>query len=142
MIALKGFAVLLCAQAAGEVLARFLQASFGWTLPGPVWGMLLLCLALLVPWVQATMSEAIGAAAQTLLTHLSLLFVPVGVGVVVHLELLSVYGGKLIGVLLISTWLGLAVTALVLRARWPQGEAMALGSSADKGSAPIKRGAA
>jgi holin-like protein len=139
MVALKGFAALLCAQAAGEVLARFLQASWGWTLPGPVWGMLLLSLALLVPWIQKSLSEAIGTASQALLTHLSLLFVPVGVGVVVHLELLSVYGVKLIGVLLVSTWLGLAVTAWVLRARWPQGQAMELGPSADAG---VKQGAA
>lgn len=139
MVALKGFAALLCAQAAGEVLARFLQASWGWTLPGPVWGMLLLSLTLLVPWVQKALSEAIGTASQALLTHLSLLFVPVGVGVVVHLELLSVYGLKLIGVLLVSTWLGLAVTAWVLRARWPQGQAMELGPSADTS---VKRGAA
>jgi holin-like protein len=139
MVALKGFAALLCAQAAGEVLARFLQASWGWTLPGPVWGMLLLSSTLLVPWVQKALSEAIGTASQALLTHLSLLFVPVGVGVVVHLELLSVYGLKLIGVLLVSTWLGLAVTAWVLRARWPQGQAMELGPNEDTS---VKRGAA
>ena len=108
-------------------------------LPGPVWGMLLLSVALLVPWVQRALSEAIGTASQALLTHLSLLFVPVGVGVVVHLELLSVYGLKLIGVLLVSTWLGLAVTAWVLRARWPLGQAMELGPNADTS---VKRGAA
>lgn len=119
MKALQGFAVLLCAQAAGEVLARVLKSGFGWTLPGPVIGMLLLCAVLLVPMFQRTLADAIGQAAQVLLAHLSLLFVPVGVGVMVHLNLLSVYGWKLALVLVLSTWAGLAATALMLRALWP-----------------------
>ena len=119
MKALQGFAVLLCAQAAGEVLARLLKSNSGWTLPGPVVGMLLLCATLLVPWFQRLFAQAVGQAAQVLLSHLSLLFVPVGVGVMVHLGLLSSYGLKLAVVLVVSTWVGLAVTALVLRALWP-----------------------
>ena len=54
-------------------------------------------------------------AAGFLLTHLSLLFVPVGVGVMTHLALLSAYGVRLIAVIVLSTWIGMAVTALVLR---------------------------
>jgi holin-like protein len=119
MKALQGFAVLLCAQAAGEVLARVLKSGFGWTLPGPVIGMLLLCAVLLVPVFQRTLADAIGQAARVLLAHLSLLFVPVGVGVMVHLNLLSAYGWKLALVLVLSTWAGLAATALMLRALWP-----------------------
>lgn len=119
MKALTGFAVLLSAQAAGELLARGAKTAIGFTLPGPVWGMLLLAAVLLVPWVQERLAQSVGEAATVLLAHLSLLFVPVGVGVMVHLALLSQYGWKLAGVLLISTWLGLAVTALVLRAMWP-----------------------
>ncbi len=129
MKALQGFATLLCAQATGEVFAQLLKSSWGWTIPGPVLGMLLLCLALLIPWVQRWLAEPIGQAAHVLLTHLSLLFVPVGVGVVVHLGLLSAYGLKLFLVLVLSTWLGLAVTALVLRSRWPTDEG--------NGSAPL-----
>ena len=52
MKALTGFAVLLSAQAAGELLARGAKTAIGFTLPGPVWGMLLLAAVLLVPWVQ------------------------------------------------------------------------------------------
>jgi holin-like protein len=51
-----------------------------------------------------------------LLAHLSLLFVPVGVGVMTHLGLLSHYGGRLLLAITLSTWIGLAVTAWVLRA--------------------------
>ena len=119
MKALTGFAVLLSAQAAGELIARGAKSAVGLTLPGPVWGMLLLTALLLVPWVQQRFAQPVGEASTVLLAHLSLLFVPVGVGVMVHLGLLSQYGWKLAGVLLMSTWLGLAVTALVLRAMWP-----------------------
>jgi holin-like protein len=49
------------------------------------------------------------------LSHLSLLFVPVGVGVMTHLGLLSQYGLRMLLVVVLSTWVGLAVTALLLR---------------------------
>lgn len=123
MQVLTGFAVLLVAQSLGEVMARWVNAQLGLALPGPVWGMLLLGLALLAPWVQRQLATAVGEASRVLLTHLSLLFVPVGVGVMVHLGLLSAYGWKLLAVLVLSTWLGLIVTALVLQLFWPQPQA-------------------
>jgi holin-like protein len=58
----------------------------------------------------------VAPAADVLLAHLSLLFVPVGVGVIVHLDLLAGHGVRLVVVLVLSTWVGLAVTAWVLRA--------------------------
>ena len=61
------------------------------------------------------MREPVNAAADLLLAHLSLLFVPVGVGVITHLALISQYGWKLLLVIVLSTWAGMAVTALVLR---------------------------
>ena len=57
------------------------------------------------------MAAAVGQRA-----HLSLLFVPVGVGVMTHLGLLSTYGLRLLVAITLSTWIGLAVTAGVLRA--------------------------
>jgi holin-like protein len=90
MTALRGLALLLLLQAAGEGLAR----AFGLPVPGPVIGLVLLLAAL---------------------DHLSLLFVPVGVGVITHLDLLSRYGFQLLAVIALSTWIGLATTALVLR---------------------------
>jgi len=44
-----------------------------------------------------------------------LLFVPVSVGVIVHLGLVAPYGLRLAAVLLLSTLVGVAVTALLLR---------------------------
>ena len=61
------------------------------------------------------MRAAIGAASDALLAHLSLLFVPVGVGVMTHLGLLTTYGLRLLLAITLSTWIGLAVTAGVLR---------------------------
>jgi holin-like protein len=57
--------------------------------------------------------------ATVLLAHLSLLFVPVGVGVVAHLGLIGQYGPRMLLALVLSTWAGLLVSALVLRALWP-----------------------
>jgi len=45
-----------------------------------------------------------------------LLFVPVGVGVMPHLGLLGQYGVRMLLVIVLSTWAGLAVTVQVLRA--------------------------
>jgi len=108
MNALRGLALLLLLQAAGEALAHALRLPF----PGPVIGMVLLLAALRV----AVLREAVQAAAEVLLANLSLLFVPVGVGVVTHLDLVSTYGLRLLAVIVLSTWIGMAVTALALRA--------------------------
>jgi holin-like protein len=105
---LTGLAWLLVCQSAGELLARLLQLP----LPGPVLGMLLLLVALRWPLVRTP----VGAVADALLAHLSLLFVPVGVGVMTHLGLLSQYGLRMLVAIVVSTWIGLAVTAVVLRA--------------------------
>ena len=105
---LTGLTWLLLCQSVGEALTRL--AHLG--LPGPVIGMLIL--VGLLRW--KAVREPVGAAADALLAHLSLLFVPVGVGVMTHLALLSQYGLRLLVALVLSTWIGLIVTALVLRA--------------------------
>jgi holin-like protein len=111
MEALRGFALLLLLQAIGEGVANLLKLA----VPGPVVGLLML--TLVVQW--QPLRPSIEAACGVLLSHLSLLFVPVGVGVITHLQLLSSYGGRLLVVIVVSTWLGLAATALVLRALLP-----------------------
>lgn len=108
MDALTGLAWLLLFQSIGEVIARATHAG----LPGPVIGMLLILVAL--RWERVR--TPVAAVAQILLDHLSLLFVPVGVGVMTHLGLVSQYGVRLLLAVVVSTWIGLAVTALVLRA--------------------------
>ncbi len=117
MDALKGLTLLLLCQSAGEALARLL----GLPLPGPVLGLLLM--AALLQW--APVRGPVEAAATPLLQHLSLLFVPVGVGVVAHLGLITQYGARMALALALSTWIGLAVTALVLQKLWPREDAPA-----------------
>ena len=106
MNALRGMVWLLVFQSAGELLARGLALP----LPGPVIGMVLLLLALRWPAVQTPVAECAGF----LLSHLSLLFVPVGVGVMTHLSLVSQYGVRMLAVVVLSTLAGLAVTVLSL----------------------------
>ena len=107
VLALRGFAWLLALQAAGELAVK----QFGLTVPGPVLGMIFLLLALKLPSVRL----AVAGCAEFLLNHLSLLFVPVGVGVMTHLGIFSDFGWRIAVVLVLSTWVGLSVTALTLR---------------------------
>jgi len=73
-------------------------------------------LALALAW--PPLREPVASAANALLPHLSLLFVPVGVGVLLHTDLIMLAGWTLLAVLTLSTWIGMVVTALVLRALW------------------------
>ena len=110
MTGLRGLAWLLLLQSIGELLSRGLSLPF----PGPVIGMVLLLVAL--RWV--VVREPVSVCADFLLSHLSLLFVPVGVGVMTHLSLVSQYGGRMLLVIVLSTLIGLAVTALALNFLW------------------------
>lgn len=106
MQALRGLAWLLAFQSVGELLSRGLYLPF----PGPVIGMVLLLIAL--RW--QVVREPVSSCANFLLAHLSLLFVPVGVGVMTHLSLVSQYGFRMLAVVVLSTLAGLLVTVLSL----------------------------
>jgi len=114
VIALRGLAILLLLQAAGETLTHALGLPF----PGPVVGLVLLLGCLRFEWIRETVS----AAADVLLANLSLLFVPVGVGVITHLDLVSAFGIPLLAIIVVSTWLGMATTALIVRAMTRSGD--------------------
>ncbi len=98
--------MLLLFQLSGEVLAR----ALGLPLPGPVIGMgLLLGLLLARP----AMADRLRDTASGLLGHLSLLFVPAGVGIVGHLGLLEQAGGAILLALAGSTIVAIATGAAV-----------------------------
>lgn len=100
--------ILLACQLAGEVIVR----AAGVPVPGPVLGMVLLCAALAL---RGGTPANLHTTASGLLAHLSLLFVPAGVGVMVHLDRL---GDELVAILValvLSTALTIAVTAIVFR---------------------------
>ena len=99
-------ATLLAFQLAGETLSR----GLGLIVPGPVIGMVLL-LAFFIASPRS--AAAIQPTALGLLSHLSLLFVPAGVGIVGHLDQLGADGVPIMLALLISTALAIAVGALV-----------------------------
>jgi len=109
---IRGFAVLLSFQLAGEALSRALHLP----VPGPVIGMALLLLAL---QLGAARGEGLRAVATGLLSHLSLLFVPAGVGVILHAHLLASQWLPLAVSLVASTAATLAVTGWLAQRRGP-----------------------
>ena len=104
---IPALATLLACQLLGEVVVRWASLP----VPGPVVGLalLLVALALRPTWV-----DAIKPTAQGLLQHLSLLFVPAGVGVMQHLQRLGNEALAIGVALVVSTFVGLAVSAWVM----------------------------
>lgn len=95
--------LIFCCQLIGEMFV----AALGLPVPGPVVGMALLFTGLLI---HGRVPDSLGSVADALLTHLSLLFVPAGVGVMLHARLI---GNELVPIsvaLVISTVLTIAVT--------------------------------
>jgi putative effector of murein hydrolase LrgA (UPF0299 family) len=109
VILLLAFAVLLVFQCLGEGLV-FL---FGLPIPGPVAGMLLL-LASLVAWPR--LHEVVETGANELLRHLSLLYVPAGVGVIAAAVGVEGQWLAVVVAVVVSTLATMAVTGLVLQA--------------------------
>ena len=105
---LQGFVVLLAFQLLGEVI----HVASGLPVPGPVLGMLGL-LAMLI--ARGEVSAEVKGAASGLLRHLSLLFVPAGVGVMVHRKLLAAEWPTLLLVLIASTAIALVVTGWTMQ---------------------------
>ena len=95
-------------QLAGELLV----AALSLPLPGPVAGMLILLGGLIV---HGTIAEQLGAVGEALLGNLALLFVPAGVGVMLHAGLLGRDWVAVASALVLSTLLTIVVTALVMR---------------------------
>jgi len=109
---IHALALILLCQLTGEGVSRFLALP----VPGPVLGLAILFVLMLA---SDRVAALVRPTADGILRHLSLLFVPAGVGVVGHLGSLSQYGGKLAVVLIASTALALVagVLAFVVVAR-------------------------
>lgn len=106
---LPSLTILLLCQLAGEVIARLFKLP----IPGPVIGMMLLFTGLVI---RRGIPENLEKTGTTLLSHLSLLFIPAGVGVTVHLKLLADEWLPIAVALVVSTVITLAVTGLVMQA--------------------------
>ena len=126
---IRGFFLLLMFQLIGEVAAH----GLGLPAPGPVVGLALLvgALALARAWRsfddEALGESELGRAATGLLSALSLMFVPAGVGVVQYLGLLKEQGVAIAAALVVSTAVTLLATVgaflLVKRVIGLRGEA-------------------
>ena len=100
---------LLAFQLAGELVVRLT----GMPVPGPVLGMMLLVAFFAL---RGGVPDELKKVASVILAHLSLLFVPAGVGLMLHAARLEAEWLAIGAALLGSTVLSLVVTVLVFRA--------------------------
>jgi putative effector of murein hydrolase LrgA (UPF0299 family) len=117
--------IMLC-QLAGEAIVRGLALP----MPGPVIGLVLLLMLLLArDWTDLLArgplrNNGVETTAKGMLAHLSLLFVPAGVGVIQQLDLVAAHGIAIAAVLAGSVVITLLVTVATfllsvrLMARW------------------------
>lgn len=102
---LYSLTILLLCQLAGEVLVRLLHLP----VPGPVCGMVILfaglCLIGRIP-------DPLARTTDGLLSNISLLFVPAGVGIMLHFELIATDWLAIMVGIAVSTAASLLLTAL------------------------------
>ena len=104
---LSALTLLLILQLVGEAIVVY----FDFAVPGPVLGMLLL---LIILFLRGGVSTSLSQVAQGLLQRLSMLFVPAGVGVTTHLVLIKDSWQAISLAVVISTLLGIIVTAVLM----------------------------
>lgn len=111
--------ILLC-QLLGEIVVKLTKLP----VPGPVLGMVLLFGGLV--FIPKRLPDDIETTGGALLRYLALLFVPAGVGVVTHLDLLLRSWAPIAAAVTLGTFITIAVTALAMRAlnrrRAPEGD--------------------
>jgi holin-like protein len=105
---LVGLLLLLLCQLLGE----WIVLALGLPVPGPVFGMILLLAGLIA---RGRVPDLIRVPAEGLLRYLALLFVPAGVGLMVHAELIAAEWLIIMLALVVSTVVTILVTALVLK---------------------------
>lgn len=106
---LGALTLIFACQLAGELLV----AVTGLPVPGPVIGMVLLLAGLIA---RGGIPEPLAAVGGALLSNLALLFVPAGVGVMLHVALIGREALPITVALVVSTVATVAVTALVMNA--------------------------
>lgn len=105
---------ILVLQLIGEVLQKY----FDLAIPGPVIGLMLMLLTLMMMnskklnMLVPLRTEIINTS-EKLLGYLSLLFVPIGVGVVMHLQLLEMQLLRILVVIILGTMSTMIFTSLI-----------------------------
>lgn len=106
---LRPLTILLACQLTGEILVRVAGVS----VPGPVVGMLILFVGLVV---KGTIPAPMESATNGILRYLSLLFVPSGVGIVANLELVTKEWVPILGAVVVATLVTIGGTGWLLQA--------------------------
>ena len=101
-----------------QLVGEATQKYFALPVPGPVIGLVLMLVCLL--WTKRTnlpliadQRDRLVTTSQQLLGYLSLLFVPIGVGVIMHLQLLEAQLARIIAVITIGTIFTMVFTAFI-----------------------------
>ncbi|MGH1440116.1 MAG: CidA/LrgA family protein [Cellvibrionaceae bacterium] len=132
MAFLNGLSILLIFQLVGEAVSLFFSLS----VPGPVIGMLLLFISLLVFYQiknrkasnrktpkehehsdnahSPPLNQDLKNSATAILSHLSLLFIPAGVGLIVHINRLENQWFPIVTAILLGSIITMATTAWVM----------------------------
>lgn len=106
---LKAFTTLLLFQLLGETLVGLT----GILIPGPVIGMLLLWIAL---HIKNGASNELSQLSQNLISHLSLLFLPAGVGLFFLPPAIQQYWPAVLGAMVIGTFVSMIATGGLAKA--------------------------
>lgn len=109
------FIILLC-----QVLGELLVALVGLPIPGPVLGMLILFAGLVC---HGEVPDCLRLPAENLLRYLALLFVPAGVGLIQHLDLVQAQWLVILLTLVGSTAIALLASGWLFQRLLPRGSA-------------------
>jgi holin-like protein len=105
---LPSLTVILLFEVSGDVLQTLLHLP----VPGPVVGMALLLVALIG---KGRLPDGLDRAASGILCYLPMMFVPAGVGIMVHFELIRAEWLAICAALVVSSVLAIVITAATMR---------------------------
>ena len=111
---LRSLFIIFFYQLLGEAIQKFFEIN----IPGPVIGLILLLLSFIIFSKKLIQSKKIikeiSVTSNQIINYLSLLFVPIGVGVVMHIDYLGDNLFKVFSIIIIGTLATLVFTALVM----------------------------
>ena len=111
---LRSLFIIFFYQLLGEAIQKFFEIN----IPGPVIGLILLLLSFIFFSKKFTQSKKIikeiSTISHQIINYLSLLFVPIGVGVVMHINYLGDNLFTIFSIIIIGTLATLVFTAIVM----------------------------